>query len=593
MPALPAPSSAPPVAPEIPLPDFPTFDLNSFPQFIQQTSFTPPMRTPSPFHNLPQWCPRIPSLTMSDIWRDSVPTFYDLSSLPEPKEPLEEATARLNDEKKPCMEVQLWQPPALRGREHSRFFPPQELPSNSTRPKAQVKLPANACKLHPSDTGIQAVTVTGDDAESSKARSYESLLIEHYGEPSIGRPVQGHHSQQTPKAVPDPSEQVSDDATAANLWRILDCQRSGIVSHATESTYSAIMTPLPAETPGELDAPTLFASREHFCQSPFELDGRELPYVHSSSLTGYCNANPGETSAVPDYQQQTWMDDFGIGAPTVRYAEDLTGLNELMVDHNTSSSRDFQSSPTADLPMVSTMTSPVLAGSSLLQELPADYLAYDSECTPSDAHFQSEQALFAQSPAVTPLSLKPLTDVNRSAISIGDFLKLGHARDCWCGFCSDQAETSTEDDASSTKVAVDDADSAISLDADTDSDSQAETPELISLDDSDAMTEADDGWLLYTDNVAAEEGRSDLYLPSSPVLHQPPESPSAPVVTVTSHPEGTVPELSKTQRPPWGDLFPSRPCSALSSSMASSATVESESDVDAQEWDEMWEGDLL
>jgi len=458
------------------------------------------------------------------------------------------------------------------------------------RPKAQVKLPATACKPHASDNGVETAPDVAAEAWPSEARSYESLLIEHYRRPGMETSVQHETRHSTLEVVSDPAEDVLDEATATNLWRILDSRHPNLLDQATENTFSAIMTPLPAETPGEFDAPLLFASSEHFCQSPFELDGREVPYVHANSLTGYCNGNSEEALPIPDYREQIWTDDFGIGVPTVRYADDLTGLNELMMDHDMNGSGDLTSWPTKATPAAPETLSPVLSGSSLMQELPADYVADDTERTASDAHFQSEQALFAQSP---PLSLKPLSDANQSAISIGDFLKLGHARECWCGFCSDQAETATENDTSSTKVAVDDeVDSDISLDLN--SDSQAETPELVSPDDSDAMTDADEGWLLYsTDAVTAEEGRSDVYLPSSPVLHQPPESLHMPIVTVCPH-HSTDPEVAKHHQRAWDPVdLDTCPIWVRNEIMASSAAVESDSDVDASEWDEMWEGDLL
>lgn len=580
MPALPSFSAVSSMPPEVQLPEFPSFDLNSFPQFLSQTSFTSPMKTPSPFYNLPRWCPPIPSLTMHDIWRDSTPTFYDLSSLPEPKEALEEVTAKPKGEKKTCMDVQLWQPPVLRAREHSRFFPSRDLSSDLMRLKAHVKLPATACKLHASDKGVQEEPTILPEAASPAPRSYESLLLDHYGRPPVEKPAEEDQPHSTLDSMPEHPEQRPDEVTAANLWRILDARPSEAAETAPEGTLSAIniMTPLPIETPGELEAPLLFTSREHLCQSPFELDGRELPYVHANSLTGYCNSHIEETLAVPDYREQIWTDDFGIGLPTVRYAEDLTGLNELMVDHNMYRSEDMPPLPAdAQLPTPEPVSS-VLAGSSILQQLPIDYLTEDHERTTSDAHFQSEQALFTQSP---PLSLKPLADVNRSVISIGDFLKLGHARECWCGFCSDQAETATENDTSSTKVTVDDADSAISLESDVDS--QAATPELTSLDEKDATTDADDGWLLCTDAAAAEEGRSDLYLPSSPVLHRSPESLDAPAPTVIDA-KALRSDSAKEMEQAWHQI--------LASSQDASSRL-SEGELDGDEWEEMWEGDLL
>lgn len=577
MPALPS-FSAVLKPPEVQLPEFPSFDLNSFPQFLSQTSFTSPMKTPSPFYNIPRWCPPIPSLTMHDIWRNSTPSFYDLSSLPEPKETLEEATAKPKDEKKTCMDVQLWQPPMLRAREHSRFFPSRDLSSGPTRLKAHVKLPTTACKLHASDKGVQTEPTILSEATLPAPRSYESLLLGHYGRPPVEKPMQEDQPHGTLEAVPEHPQQASDEATAANLWRILDARPYGAAVTGTEDTTTASVTPLPMDTSGELEGPLLFTSYEHLYRSPFELDGRELPYVHPNSLIGYCNSNPKENLAVPNYREQIWTDDFGIGLPTVRYAEDLTGLNELMVDHNMYPSENISPLPAdAQLPTPEPVSS-VLAGSSLLQELPVDYPTEDHERTTSDAHFQSEQALFTQSP---PLSLKPLTDVNRSVISIGDFLKLGHARECWCGFCSDQAETATENDTSSTKVTVDDADSAISLESDVDS--QAATPELIILDEKDAITEADDGWLLCTDAAAAEEGRSDLYLPSSPVLHRSPESLDAPAPTVIDD-EALRSDSAKEMEQAWHQI--------LASSQDTSSRL-SESDVDGDEWEEMWEGDLL
>lgn len=166
---LPRPAYFPSMSPELPLPEFSKFDLAAFPHFAIASTTPPPLRTPTPFRGLPKWCPRIPSLTLGDVWRDALPTFHDLSSLPEP---VEASSSQPGATPKPCKDLQIWRPIGIGyGRDQSRFFPPRSRSTSegldNGRGRVTVKLPPPvACRLHRSDNG-DGISSTNPVSKSS------------------------------------------------------------------------------------------------------------------------------------------------------------------------------------------------------------------------------------------------------------------------------------------------------------------------------------------------------------------------------------------------------------------------------------------
>jgi hypothetical protein len=523
--------------PQLPVPTFPTFDLSAFPQFTTSSTTPPPLRTPTPFRTLPKWCPRIPSLTLGDVWRDSLPTFHDLSSLPEPPE-----IQAVTPEK--CKDLQVWRPIGCGyGRGQSRFFPSrslleiEELESGLGN-RVTVKLPPPvACRLHRSDNSVASVLSRVTAAATATFAEVQMM---------VSQPT----SQSQRSGLDSPS--------AANGE--LSTTPSSLPSPAAKAAYQhTVKDGLLTVYDQEWQSPTDFLSLSYeAAQPPYEIDGREieLPYVHANSLTGYSN----DTNAVdhlPGHEVRHSIADSGVGLPILWTSEnrDMVGMNEQVIDHDIVAPISASAAAGIALPMSLPATPPATPPLRSLIDieaiLPIDRMI-EADHQNSDAHYHSERALFHQTPEpVAQGAGKFHGDSNASSINIADFLKLGHAKHCWCEHCADHNVARDERSASiasSITLAgpdcIDAEDEYLDLSlllnpSDSDAGTDSDVPEFVSLDVGDDKIQAveDDGWLLFSHIITTkpvDESTSPLYLPSSPILHRhnQPRSP-APTVIIT------------------------------------------------------------
>jgi hypothetical protein len=314
-------------------------------------------------------------------------------------------------------------------------------------------------------------------------------------------------------------------------------------------------------------------------QPPYEIDGREieLPYVHANSLTRYSNSSD-VAETLPSYRQAQFLADSGIGLPIVFSSEQqgMAGLHELVVDHDIMAPILTKSAagvplPTS-LPATPPATPPAHALSDIADILPIDCVT-EAEHRDSDAHYYSELALFYQTPASLTQGAETLHEnANASSINIADFLKLGHAKNCWCGHCTDErykAPHAMKNESVSSSVTLvdseraDDNDDSLILSlalnpSESGRDAESNASGLLSLgdadttsvkyEDHDVQAVEDDGWLLFSHVTSrpAEERlspASPLYLPSSPILHRQSEQ-RAHAHTVITTPSASANELS-------------------------------------------------
>lgn len=501
-----------PTPPQLPMLEFPSFDINAFRHLEVPTRCTPtPPIIAAPVPPLPSWCPALPSFTGNNVWSEGLPTFYDLSSLPEPKpkpkleiedKPTSKTVPRhkvapkvrglLPQSMCPCCngedelglpkELNFW----LNNQEYklrvSRFFPPRP----PTPMKPSVKLPSTACTLHASEKRLPAPNLDKSPNQCTLLKQSDALdkAIEAFKDPVESR-----------GSSPEP------EASAANLWRILDSQEKGKADEMTAAdSYVASFTPRPdnhreianwnsvidqlkerqsAQTTREADVEDRYAAAyasesgeeaEKYLAAwqaaiaaddddgmlPAELDGRELPYVHANALVGYANeiALSPYAEEHPDVKED--VDYTPLPCPPV-------GLNELLTDHDIDHAYSVaHSTASIRAPMPAYPTPSSVSHSIVLADiLPVNCVAEQGDgetaLQTSDAHYQSEQALFA----LPPLPATPA----ESVIDIATFLKMGHAPNCWCLDCG--------------------------------VDEQSDVPDLVSGDDR-KPTDSDDDWVVYS-----------------------------------------------------------------------------------------------
>lgn len=309
-------------------------------------------------------------------------------------------------------------------------------------------------------------------------------------------------------------------------------------------------------------------------QPLYEIDGREieLPYVHANSLTGYSN-DSDVTETLPSYQELPFLVDSGVDLPLVSSSEhqDMVGLNELVVDHDIMAPVHANTAAGVPLPVSLRATPPATPPLHPLGDvatiLPMDCIT-EAEHRDSDAHYYSEQALFDQtSPSLTQSTRTLHEHSTVSSINIADFLKLGHAKQCWCGHCTDERYHPSHGEANgsvSSSITLTGGDYAehedgslvlsLVLDpSESEPDTGSDVPEMLNLDDADLsptnhgdenLQAVEDGdWLLFSHIMTrpVEERlstASPLYLPSSPILHRQAEQ-RAPAPTVIITPSGT------------------------------------------------------
>lgn len=384
---------------------------------------------------------------------------------------------------------------------------------------------------------------------------------------------------------------IIDESTAATLWQI-----SASTAHTKDGFEPHSI--VDSHPPYELDS----------CET-------ELPHVHANSLLGYSNG-PVASVASPGYQWRPFLTDSGVDLPIVHLAEgDDVGLSELVVDHDIVMRTDRSIAAGVPLPIslpaTPPETPPTCSIGDIAALLPIDCVA-EAEHQNSDAHYHSEQSLFTQSPPSPAQSAATLrNDQGHRSINIVDFLKLGHAKNCWCGYCNSDpysdffGRRDTSPSSSTTLAGQDSADdegddkdddSALSLvlhHSSSDLDADADVPELLDLIDACAIpnspqhsengTAEDDDWLLFMPlTFATVEQRFDsaspLYLPSSPILqpqHQ--QRTSTPAIVITSSDPSmndfsddyvAVAAPSAASTDDTESMFPRRPSSAWEAGLA-------------------------
>ncbi|KAK0884341.1 hypothetical protein LTR87_001972 [Friedmanniomyces endolithicus] len=405
----------PPSPPQLPPLDFNSFGINVN-SFLEARAARGLPRPPTPLTlELPSWCPPLPCLTRKGVWSEGLPVFYDLSSLPEPKEaPKPQRDPRL------CQELQLWSGKLDTTKpRQSRFFPRTPAPAKPT-----VKLTSSACKLHVTEesTPAAAPIQTTTYADVIK-KGVDAKLTKHVGDPDETADV----LTATPSVGPSP----------ANLWNVL----VDVASKRRESSTDPYLASfLPNADDSYQAAWVAHINTINQSPEPVELDGKEIPYVHANSLTGHSN----EVLLSPYAGEHPALSDSGVCFTPL--ASPPLGLNELMMDydiglpyamppyHVASGEEPSQSPQHTSSPQHSLILADILP-IDCIQELDSDNDGGEQTLQASDAHFHSEQSLFAlgtapKNPFPAPTSASD-NDLDTD-IDIATFLKMGHASHCRC-----------------------------------------------------------------------------------------------------------------------------------------------------------------
>ncbi|TKA75802.1 hypothetical protein B0A55_06394 [Friedmanniomyces simplex] len=485
----------PPSPPQLPALDFNSFGINVN-SFLEARAARATPSPPTPLvPELPSWCPPLPCLTRKGIWSEGLPIFYDLSSLPEPKEgPMAQRDPKL------CQELQLWRGNLDVKPKQSRFFPVTQAPK-----KPRVKLASNACKLHFTEKGLPDKALDPPSTYADAVKKGIDMSSVKRGE---DREITADIRSATPTLGPP----------AANLWNILAAVDS---SRREASADPYLASFLPSSDESYQAAWEAHINLVHQPHGPAELDGREIPYVHANSLTGHSN----EVLLSLYANEHPALSDSGVCFTPL--ASPPLGMNELMMDYGiglpyAEAPKYAANYDSAELQQpISTQHSLVLADILPINCVHGANDDGEQALEASDAHFQSEQSLFTLGTAPEPTSADD--------IDIATFLKMGHARNCWCNACSDAPErelSSTSEDYMET-----------------------DTPELVPFD---KLTEMDDEWMLYlptgggeqsgsSDDQSASDGQSGCCAPQT---------------------EGKIVEEEKPAAraaPEWNDIFPCKP----------------------------------
>ena len=610
--------------PELPMPEFSDFDIRAFPSFPAATPLS--LRTPSPFRSLPRWCPRIPSLTLGDVWRDSLPTFHDLSGLPEPVE-VRPVMKRLGSEL--CRDVQVWRPiESILGREQSKFFPPTNIPMEEhDGKKARVNLPQTGYWLHRSEKDEAASPspeTSHDDSSLLPTASLTKELatglpddvnpslssqpVDESNQPSICTPPSPKDEDDglTSTKTPTHNATAVDSTPASNLRHVFPWTQP-FKYKANEAWLSSTNSEAPSNRP---------SWEYQFVQPPYELEGCGvgLPYVHANSLTGF--SNESEDTVLHVHHELPAFADSVVGLPVMHLDDDNVGMNELVMDHDMIGPVDLDIAAGVPLPLSPLTTPPATPPSQSIRDIASLMpinCVIEAEHRQSDAHFYSEQALFSQSPVRSvPSTGFPRNEQQRGSIDIVDFLKLGHAKHCWCDYCNtnlcepskDREDVQWASSPTLTDQTCVDNDASLSLilnhsESNFDSDSESEAPELLDLFESDANdadsetgkieTAEDEDWLVFSRSLPPSclpsTSASPLYLPSSPILHRQRQSrASTPTIIITTSTDTSDTSVDErwdeyvavppntasagTQTPVWHEMFPRRPSSAWKTGLA-------------------------
>ena len=404
--ATPQPARVPSTPPQLPYFNFGGLDLigecpQLTPSITDSGYASPSLLTPT----LPSWCPDLPSLSGANIKWSEFPLFFDLSKLPEPVHtPKYASNGR---------ELQLWRPqPSPQPKKHSRFFPP------STSPKPNVKLPPISCKLHTDDKGVQT-------AAASKPKTVAESL------------EQAVKAAETARKL---NCEERDEKSAANLWKILTSSEHPIRGDDND-LYPRSFSHQPVH---EMYAAPhgVYDHRLESVGMPIELDSTPVPYVHANSLTGH--ANDRGSDLFPTSEEDVIL--FDEPANLAGIEERLGGLNEMVMDPYMDEGYTDALLAVLDLHPLPPSPSPYAAAGfpEPVDSVIVQDRTLDNELNQSDAHFQSERALFHPP---SPRLRTPDEDL----VDVATFLTMGHALNCWCNDCGEPPElifgdTLVEDD---------------------------------------------------------------------------------------------------------------------------------------------------
>ncbi|KAF2767563.1 hypothetical protein EJ03DRAFT_145202 [Teratosphaeria nubilosa] len=437
--ALPRIPATPPQLPDF---DFPMINMDFVPQLAPRPKTSTPPTIPPAF-SIPSWCPNVPALTRR-LWTDSLPNFFDLSALPEPKEtPVTTLTSSRSS--KVCQELQLWRGNDIIKPKQSRFFPaPQSLP------KPNVKLPSpTACTLHIMEKILPSVTSDDLPAPPPYQDFVSAVSNPATGGTYVDETVAELQAPQAPKcraasSVLEPS--------AANLWRIL-MDQDGLLEDCTVlDTYLASLS---TQEPDDSISAAWSSAREldHSYSKAAELDNTEVPYVHANSLADtelslspyiheHANIRDSAVDFVPLPSPPVGLDELMIDDGVVEHAYlENAYLNNL---EETSDSGEDITTISDDNPDTKIYYQPSMPPFLLTEILPVDCIASPIEekdtetiLAKSDAQFLSEQSLF-DLPSQNALVASINNSSRQSAIDLAEFLKLGHAKNCWCPDCQEE-----------------------------------------------------------------------------------------------------------------------------------------------------------
>jgi hypothetical protein len=281
-----------------------------------------------------------------------------------------------------------------------------------------VKLPLTSCKLHADDKGVQKVA-------ASKPKTVAESL------------------EQVVKAAETARKAKCDEQhgkSAANLWKILTSSEHPVRGDDND-LYPRNFSYQPMDD--MYVAPHgIYDHRLESVGMPVELDSTAVPYVHANCLTGHANERGSEP--LPTSEEDVVL--FDEPADLKGMQKYLGGLNEMVMDPYTDEGYTDALLAVLNLPPIPPSPSPyTVAGfpepvdSVIMQDH-----NLDNELDESDAHFQSEQALF-HPPSPT---LKSSDD---DLVDVATFLTMGHAMNCWCNDCGEPPEllfgdTFVEDD---------------------------------------------------------------------------------------------------------------------------------------------------
>ncbi|KAK5132820.1 hypothetical protein LTR08_008621 [Meristemomyces frigidus] len=340
----------PPTPPQLPMLDFQhDFSVNTFPE-LAHIRRTPSRPITMPQMSLPSWCPVTPFLARESVWSDGLPNFFDLSSLPEPKQtmnklpavqfslpttkqtletaPLVQGLSTLPEAKRTpkaaapkCQELQLWRSTPKVQPKISRFFPRLPTP---TPVKPRVKLPPTRCKLHILEEGlpdlIHAPPPPYTEAVKPKAfvQSLEEI-VQTYKDPTAPAEL---------SLVLEPS--------AANLWHILSGQEKA-PHHASEDTYLASFTPS-LDDHDEVHSATRQTAVEIHAHAKAIDSKQEAPYLEGVRSNLERNNDNGGTSHRAAWQRNVVSHDNAIALEDPhsmhghkREAKQVTGFKPTLV----------------------------------------------------------------------------------------------------------------------------------------------------------------------------------------------------------------------------------------------------------------------